>query len=103
MVLFGKATSAKETAAKHAGIAQHTSAPWINHAWHCTLYVTSRGLTTSFVPHGKRLFQIDFDFVDHVLLTPRARGSRDVWRAATYGSTARRGGFPTEAHPRVRH
>jgi hypothetical protein len=30
-----------------------------------TLYVTARGLTTSPIPHGTRVFQIDFDFVDH--------------------------------------
>jgi len=41
--------------------------PWLNHAWHVTLYVTARGLTTSPIPDGARTFQIDFDFVDHVL------------------------------------
>jgi len=50
--------------------------PWINHAWHCTLYVTSRGLTTSLVPHGERLFQIDFDFIDHRLLVTTVEGDR---------------------------
>ena len=28
--------------------------PWINHSWHVTLYVTSRGLTTSPVPSGNQ-------------------------------------------------
>src|ERR1700687_3809180 len=42
-------------------------APWLNHSWHVTLYVTARGLTTSPIPHGARTFQIDFDFIDHVL------------------------------------
>lgn len=41
--------------------------PWRNHAWHVTLYVTERGLTTSAIPHGAKVFTIDFDFVDHVL------------------------------------
>lgn len=41
--------------------------PWLNHSWHVTLYVTARGLTTSPMPDGARTFQIDFDFVDHVL------------------------------------
>jgi len=41
--------------------------PWVNHGWHCTLYVTARGLTTSPVPHGSRTFQIDFDFIGHQL------------------------------------
>jgi len=41
--------------------------PWVNHGWHCTLYVTARGLTTSPVPHGNRTFQIDLDFIGHQL------------------------------------
>jgi len=41
--------------------------PWQNHSWHVALYVTARGLTTSPIPHGERNFQIDFDFIDHVL------------------------------------
>jgi hypothetical protein len=42
-------------------------APWLNHSWHVVLYVTVRGLTTSPIPYGERAFQIDFDFLDHVL------------------------------------
>ena len=41
--------------------------PWLNHSWHVTLYVTSRGLTTSPIPYEDRTFQIDFDFIDHRL------------------------------------
>jgi hypothetical protein len=41
--------------------------PWLNHSWHVALYVTARGLTTSPIPDGARIFQIDFDFIDHVL------------------------------------
>lgn len=41
--------------------------PWLNHSWHVPLYVTARGLTTSPMPAGDRAFQIDFDFIDHVL------------------------------------
>lgn len=40
---------------------------WINHSWHVTLYVTARGLTTMPMPYGTRMFQIDFDFIDHQL------------------------------------
>lgn len=40
---------------------------WINHSWHVTLYVTAHGLTTMPMPYGSRLFQIDFDFIDHRL------------------------------------
>src|SRR5439155_14946166 len=49
--------------------------PWINHSWHVTLYVTSRGLTTSPITHGTRTFQIDFDFVDHRLLIQTSDGT----------------------------
>lgn len=41
--------------------------PWVNHSWHVTLYVTSRGLTTSPIPYETRTFQIDFDFIRHEL------------------------------------
>ena len=39
--------------------------PLINHWWNATLYVTSRGLTTSAMPYGDRHFEIEFDFLDH--------------------------------------
>lgn len=41
--------------------------PPLNHSWHATYYVTSRGLTTSPIFYGPRSFQVDFDFVDHRL------------------------------------
>ena len=41
--------------------------PWINHSWGVTLYVTSRGLTTSLIPYGARAFEIEFDFIRHQL------------------------------------
>lgn len=41
--------------------------PWTNHSWHVTLYLTSRGLTTSPIPHGTTTFEIRFDFIDHQL------------------------------------
>src|SRR5438309_3536849 len=49
-------------------------APMVCHWWQVTLYVTSRGLTTSPIPYGTRLFQIDFDFLDHKLLIQTADG-----------------------------
>jgi len=48
--------------------------PWVNHAWHATLYVTARGLTTSPIPHGTRTFEIDFDFIDHRLIVRASNG-----------------------------
>jgi hypothetical protein len=50
--------------------------PWLNHSWHVTLYPTATGLTTSFIPHGTRAFQIDFDFVDHQLAVRSNDGGR---------------------------
>jgi hypothetical protein len=44
------------------------NSPLINHWWNVPLYVTSRGLTTSLIPHRSgRCFQIDFDFQAHQL------------------------------------
>lgn len=48
--------------------------PWQNHSWHVTLYLTTRGLTTSPMPHGQRAFQIDFDFIDHELRVTTSDG-----------------------------
>ena len=42
--------------------------PQINHTWNVTLCPTVCGLTTSPMPHGKQMLQIDFDFIDHALL-----------------------------------
>src|SRR5436309_5334589 len=54
-----------------------TLSPWINHSWHVTLYVTSRGLTTSPIPYGSSTFEILFDFIDHQLLIDNSDGA---WR-----------------------
>ena len=51
-----------------------TLSPWTNHSWHVTLYVTSRGLTTSPIPHGTDTFEIRFDFVDHHLRILKSDG-----------------------------
>src|ERR1700736_6780312 len=50
-------------------------APWLNHSWHVTLYVTARGLTTSSIPDGTRSFQIDFDLTDHNLRISTSDGA----------------------------
>jgi hypothetical protein len=52
-----------------------TLSPPVNHFWHSTLYVTSRGLTTSPIPYGNRIFDIDFDFIDHALIIRISEGS----------------------------
>jgi hypothetical protein len=53
--------------------------PWINHSWHVALYLTARGLTTSPIPWRGGAFQIDFDFVEHVLWIRTSEGhSRQI-------------------------
>ena len=42
-------------------------APSENHWWHTTMYVSARGLTTTPIPYGSRLFEIELDFLDHRL------------------------------------
>src|SRR3954469_8556906 len=49
-------------------------APWTNHSWHVPLYVTARGLTTSPIPHGARIFEIDVDCIDHRLIIASSEG-----------------------------
>lgn len=51
--------------------------PWLNHSWHATLYVTSRGLTTSPIPDGGRTFELEFDFTDHRLELRSSDGRRE--------------------------
>ncbi len=54
--------------------------PWVNHQWHVTLYVTARGLGTSPIPHGTRIFDFEFDFIDQRL---RIRDNDGETRALT--------------------
>jgi hypothetical protein len=68
-----------------AGKVRLRLSPPINHSWHATFYLTSRGITTSPIPHGSRSFQIDFDFMDHRLIVAASDG--------------RSGGFDLEPQP----
>jgi hypothetical protein len=52
--------------------------PWTNHSWHVTLYLTARGLTTSPIPFGTRVFEIRFDFVSHELRLLTSDGGMKV-------------------------
>jgi hypothetical protein len=56
------------------GKIRHAQGPHLNHCWGDTLYVTARGLTTSPIPHGSRVFEIDFDFVEHRLFVRAIEG-----------------------------
>jgi hypothetical protein len=50
-------------------------APPVNHWWHVTLYVTSRGLTTSAMPHRSQTVEVELDFIDHNLLIRTSDGA----------------------------
>jgi hypothetical protein len=41
--------------------------PLVNHWWNVTFYLTARGLTTSAIPYGDRWFEMEFDFLSHLL------------------------------------
>ncbi|HVJ04401.1 MAG TPA: DUF5996 family protein [Candidatus Saccharimonadales bacterium] len=49
-----------------------------NHWWNVPLYLSARGLTTSPIPYGNGVFEIQFDFLDHKLLIDRSDGARKV-------------------------
>lgn len=53
--------------------------PWINHGWQATLYVTARGLTTSTMPIGGELLEIEFDFVGQRLIARTSRGDEQAF------------------------
>lgn len=48
--------------------------PWINHCWHVPLYVSSRGLTTSLIPHSSGDFEIELNFIHHRLEIRKVNG-----------------------------
>jgi hypothetical protein len=49
--------------------------PWLNHSWQVVLYVTERGLSTSIIPYESSTFNIEFDFIDHVLWIRTSEGT----------------------------
>ncbi|MEW6475745.1 MAG: DUF5996 family protein [Actinomycetota bacterium] len=52
------------------------AAPPTNHWWHTTLYVSTRGLTTSLIPYSSRGFEIEFDLSEHRLTVETTEGER---------------------------
>jgi len=52
--------------------------PWLNHGWHVPLYVSARGLTTSPIPAGREIVEIEFDFIAHRLLVRTSRGHEGI-------------------------
>jgi hypothetical protein len=52
-----------------------TLTPPLNHWWHVSLYVNSRGLTTGPVPYPQGVFEIQFDFQEHALNISTSQGA----------------------------
>lgn len=50
-------------------------APPVNHSWSSALRVTARGLATPLLPHGRRSFTMEFDFVEDRLLVMLTDGT----------------------------
>ncbi|RBQ14357.1 hypothetical protein DP939_41080 [Spongiactinospora rosea] len=53
--------------AQVVGKVRLAQAPMVNHWWQVPLYVSAQGLTTSAIPYGRRVFDIEFDLCDHLL------------------------------------
>ena len=51
--------------------------PWINHSWHVTLYVSSRGLTTGSIPYNGGIFEVQMDFIAHEIIIISSDGGRE--------------------------
>lgn len=49
--------------------------PWLNHAWHATIYLNARGFTTALVPDVAGDAEIEFDFIDHEVRGSTVRGA----------------------------
>lgn len=56
------------------GKARTACAPWVNHGWQVALYISPRGFTTSPVPNAHGLFDLEFDFVEHLLRCRASNG-----------------------------
>ena len=52
--------------------------PRINQWWEVALYVNARGLTTSAIPYEGRIFEVQFDFIDHRLIIQTSWGSSRI-------------------------
>ena len=56
--------------------------PLVNHWWNVPLYVSGRGLTTSSIPYGADWFDMEFDFIDHLLRIRLSSGAEKSVRLA---------------------
>ena len=58
-----------------AGKVRLAQTPLVNHYWNVPLYVSARGLTTTAMPHDERFFEMEFDFIDHLLVIKCSDGA----------------------------
>lgn len=49
-------------------------APWLNHSWQVTLFLSARGVTTPLVPYGGGGLELEFDFIAHRLAIRATNG-----------------------------
>ena len=63
-----------------AGKVRLALSPRINHWWQVPLYVSARGLTTSPIPYGSRIFDVEFDFLSHILSIRSSDGKTQTIR-----------------------
>jgi len=52
--------------------------PYLNHWWEVPLYVSARGLTTAAIPYAGGIFEIEFDFIEHLLRIETSRGETEI-------------------------
>src|SRR5579883_1595755 len=50
--------------------------PHVNHWWEVPLYVNATGLTTSAIPYRDRVFEVQFNFLQHQLTVSASDGQR---------------------------
>jgi hypothetical protein len=55
-------------------------APSTNHWWQVPLYISTRGLTTSPMPYGDHLFEVELDFLDHRVVGWTSEGREEFFR-----------------------
>ncbi len=53
------------------------SSPPINHWWHVTLTVSARGLATGAIPTSSGILDIEFDFIENLLVFRTSEGKRE--------------------------
>jgi len=59
-----------------AGKIRLALSPWVNHGWQVPLYVSARGLTTSPIPAGHEILELEFDFTAHELAARLSTGEQ---------------------------